>query len=85
MNPLERSLIEKAGYANGWENERENTPERVVMYSARHKAEAHATLTDKAMIWQVTFPKGPPTTELALHGECRTRCLVLEAWDRHSN
>jgi hypothetical protein len=20
MNPLERSLIEKAGYANGWEN-----------------------------------------------------------------
>lgn len=28
MNPLERSLIEKAGYANGWENERESTAER---------------------------------------------------------
>jgi putative restriction endonuclease len=65
MNTLERTLIEKAGYAHGWENVRESTPERVVMYSARHKAEAHVTPTDKAMIWQVTFPKGPPTAELA--------------------
>jgi hypothetical protein len=39
MNPLECSLIEKAGYANGWENVRESTAERVVMFSARHKAE----------------------------------------------
>lgn len=64
MNTLERTLIEKAGYAHGWENVRESTSERVVMYSARHKAEAHVTPTDKAMIWQVTFPKGPPTAEL---------------------
>ena len=68
MNPLERSLIEKAGYANGWESVRESTPERVVMFSARHKAEAHVT---PPMVqggpWQVTFPKGPPPTEL-----CRT-------------
>jgi putative restriction endonuclease len=65
MNTLERTLIEKAGYAHGWENVRESTPERVVMYSARHKAEAHVTPTDKVMIWQVTFPKGPPTAELS--------------------
>lgn len=65
MNTLERTLIEKAGYAHGWENVRESTPERVVMYSARHKAEAHVTPTDTAMIWQVTFPKGPPSSELA--------------------
>ena len=65
MNSLERTLIEKAGYAHGWENVRESNPERVVMYSARHKAEALVTPTDKAMIWQVTFPKGPPTAELA--------------------
>jgi hypothetical protein len=43
MNPLERSLIKKAGYANGWENVRESTPEWVVMFSARHKAVAHVT------------------------------------------
>ncbi len=65
MNTLERTLIEKAGYAHGWENVRESTPERVVMYSARHKAEAYVTPTDTAMVWQVTFPKGPPTAELA--------------------
>lgn len=65
MNPLERSLIEKAGYANGWENVRENTPERVVMFSARHKAEA-IIMPPPAHggPWQVNFPKGPPATEL---------------------
>lgn len=49
---------------------------------ARHKAGAHITPTDKAMIWQVTFPKGPPTTELALHGEYRTHRLVFKSRDR---
>ena len=34
MNPLDRSLIEKAGYANGWENVRESTAERVIVFSA---------------------------------------------------
>lgn len=65
MNTLERTLIEKAGYAHGWENVQESTPERVVMYSSRHKAEAHVTPTNTAMVWQVAFPKGPPTAELA--------------------
>lgn len=64
MNTLERTLIEKAGYAHGWENVRESTPERVVMYSARHKAEAQITPTATPNVWQVTFPKGPPTAEL---------------------
>lgn len=31
MPPLERTLIEKAGYDHGWENMRQRTPERVVM------------------------------------------------------
>jgi putative restriction endonuclease len=65
MNTLERTLIEKAGYAHGWENVRESTLERVVMYSARHQAEAHITTADTPMVWQVTFPQGPPTAELA--------------------
>jgi putative restriction endonuclease len=64
MSTLERTLIEKAAYAHGWENVRESMPDRVVMYSARHKAEAQVTSADTAMIWQVTFPKGPPTAEL---------------------
>jgi hypothetical protein len=64
MNSLERTLIEKAGYAHGWENVRESIPERVIMFSARHKAETHVTPTATPMVWQVTFPKGPPTDEL---------------------
>jgi hypothetical protein len=66
MNPLERSLIEKAGYANGWENVRESTAERVVMYSARHKAVVVVSPTgDDTASWRVEFPEGPPTSELA--------------------
>lgn len=65
MNSLERTLIEKAGYAHGWENIRESNPERVVIFSARHKADALITPTDAPMTWQVTFPKGPPTAELS--------------------
>ena len=37
MNSLERPLIEKAGYANGWENVRSSTPEQMTMFSARHR------------------------------------------------
>lgn len=64
MNTLERTIIEKAGYAHGWENVRESTLDRVVMFSARHKAEAHILPTATPNLWQVTFPKGPPTAEL---------------------
>lgn len=65
MNPLERSLIEKAGYANGWENVRECTAESVVMFSARHKAEVVVSkAADGSGAWQVGFPKGPATGEL---------------------
>jgi hypothetical protein len=32
MNDLERTLIEKAGYAHGWENVRESTPGLIVSW-----------------------------------------------------
>ena len=82
MNPLERSLIEKARYANGWENVRVSTPEQTVLFSARHKAEAHVMppLTQGGP-WQVTFPNGPPATELgtAILSKCLTvaQCALL--------
>lgn len=63
MNALERSLIEKAGYANGWENVLESTPERVVMFSARHKAEAVISPADEST-WRVEITKGPPLSKL---------------------
>lgn len=65
MKTLERSLIEKAGYANGWENVGDSTSERVVMLSARHKAEAVVSpATGGSAAWQVHFPVGPATAEL---------------------
>lgn len=65
MNLLQRSLIEKAGYANGWENVRESTAERVIMFSARHKAVAHVTpAATPGAAWRVAFPDGPPVKEL---------------------
>lgn len=65
MNPLERSLIEKAGYANGWENVRESTAERVIMFSARHKAEVVVSKTTSSPgAWRVDFPHGPALAEL---------------------
>lgn len=63
MNTLTRTLIEKAGYANGRKNVRESTAEAVVMFSARHRAEVHVTgLPDGS--WHAAFPHGPPSAEL---------------------
>lgn len=65
MNIPERSLITKAGYANGFENVRESVPERVVLFSARHRAEAVVVSADNGIeSWKVAFPKGPSVSEL---------------------
>jgi len=36
MNSLERSLVEKAGYDNGWERSASDSDESVVLTSSRH-------------------------------------------------
>ena len=65
MDSLERALIEKAGYGHGFENISESSPERVVLFSARHRAEACVTRsTDTANQWHVVFRQGPPPAEL---------------------
>jgi len=40
MNSLERALIAKAGYDNGWEVTVEDSVERVILASALHRAKA---------------------------------------------
>lgn len=49
MNPLERVLIEKTGHENGFENSFPVTDDRVLLGSARHKAQA--TITQQAGNW----------------------------------
>lgn len=43
MNPLDRSLIEKCGYENGWENVLADSPDRVLMGSSRHSGQVQIT------------------------------------------
>lgn len=43
MNSLERTLIEKAGYDNGWEITVESNPEQVILASALHRARARVS------------------------------------------
>jgi len=66
MDSLERALIEKAGYGHGFENVRESTPERVVLFSARHRAEACVNRGDGGAsgVWHASFRQGPSQTEL---------------------
>jgi len=66
MNSIERSTIEKAGYAHGFENVRESVPQRVTLYSARHRAEAWVEAVDgeAADVWHLRFPETPPPSEL---------------------
>jgi predicted restriction endonuclease len=40
MNPLERSLIEKTGYDNGWENVLDDASDAVLLGSSRHSGQA---------------------------------------------
>jgi hypothetical protein len=67
MNLLARTLIEKAGYSNGWENVLSSSSDEVVMTSARHDAEARVrpSLTTEGD-FVVSFPQGPAVGEMAI-------------------
>jgi len=67
MNLLARTLIEKAGYSNGWENVLPSSQDEVVMASARHKAEARVSPTQTTEEkFLVSFPRGPAAGEMAI-------------------
>lgn len=63
MNSLERTLIEKAGYDNGWEITVESTPEQVILASALHRARARVSKSDHSR-WGVELPSGQLVHEL---------------------
>jgi putative restriction endonuclease len=66
MNALERSLIERAGYTNGWENVRSSSEECVKLFSARHRAEAEIyELEGPTQARAIRFPAGPSLDELS--------------------
>jgi len=63
MNSLERTLIEKAGYDNGWEVVVKSVPEYVLLASALHKAQARITKSEQRL-WRLDLPIGLLTSEL---------------------
>jgi len=65
MNSLERSLIEKAGYDNGWEIVVESLPEQVVLASALHRASASIKPAVRPGEWLLTVPPGSLAEELS--------------------
>ena len=63
MNSLERTLIEKAGYDNGWEVVVKSVREYVLLASALHKAQARITKSEQRL-WRLDLPTGLLTSEL---------------------
>jgi putative restriction endonuclease len=63
MNALERTLIEKAGYDNGWEVVVESRPEQVALASALHRLRA-LVRPDSGGRWLLTIPGGALAAEL---------------------
>ncbi|HRJ71676.1 MAG TPA: HNH endonuclease signature motif containing protein [Terrimicrobiaceae bacterium] len=65
MNALERTLIEKAGYDNGWEIVVESVPEQVVLASALHRANATIREDSGRGRWLMSLPAGSLRAELS--------------------
>lgn len=54
MNPLERTLVEKAGHEHGFENILPSTDDTVLLGSARHRAQLAITLDGDKWVIKVT-------------------------------
>jgi hypothetical protein len=66
MNSLERTLVLKAGYDHGWEAVVEDTPARVVLASALHRAQlCIAAANEGEKGWIIALPPGALGRELA--------------------
>lgn len=63
MTPLERTLIEKAGHENGWENADANG-DSVELFSARHRAKVIVRKQAGFSEWEINLPPGLLLQEL---------------------
>ncbi len=64
MNSLERSLVEKAGYDNGWERSSSESDESVLLASSRHGFSAMVRKGKHEAEWSIRFGNGFPLDEL---------------------
>lgn len=78
VNSLERTLIEKAGYDNGWEVVMLSTPSEVILASALHTAKARITKTE-SLKWRIGLPPGKLSHELTRDANPRIEENTFEA------
>jgi hypothetical protein len=64
MNTLDRSLVEKAGYENGFENVLENNESGVRLASSRHPVTVEITEGKNEGAWRLRFSKNLDIPEL---------------------
>jgi len=64
VNSLDRSLVEKAGYDNGWERSSAGDDSRVLLASSRHGFSASVRKGVHEGEWVVGFSEGFPVDEL---------------------
>jgi hypothetical protein len=64
MNTLDRSLIEKTGYENGFENVLENNESRVRLASSRHPVTVEVTEGKSEGAWKLRFSENLDIPEL---------------------
>lgn len=83
MSPLERSLIEKSAFDNGWENIVSRNEASIIAGSARHSAQVSITPIAVSQ-WQITFSKQTLTAELSRNFKQLpdSTALVIEAPDQ---
>jgi putative restriction endonuclease len=77
MNSLERSLIKKAGYDNGWEVVINEDVEQVVLGSAHHSARAIIAPFPPKDLWTIII------TPKAIHDEIARVCPPFCITDEH--
>ena len=78
MNSLERSLLEKIGYDNGWEVVATQNPDSLTLASARHSAAVTITTVSQGPRYLLGFPDWILDSELTRSSPCSAeRGLIL--------
>jgi hypothetical protein len=84
LNSLERSLLEKLGYDNGWEVVSDHPSGPLVLASARHNASVSITPEPSGQGYQLGFPNWISESELTRSCGCSAQQGIILVKDREA-
>jgi len=84
MNSLERSLLEKLGYDNGWEVVSDHPSGPLVLASARHNASVSITSEPSGQGYQLGFPDWISESELTRSCRCSAQHGIILVKDKEA-